>query len=194
MNFCRLWAIFLISVFPGLGFAAGRESVQVTLDYIAMKAEERARKPFRSPRLDLPAVLCQPNLDYDKYREIEFRHERALWVSDAMPFRIEFFHPGYIYHEPVRVNEFTLTLTQLIRFVQDFLPVRECAGTDPYRGRTRLEHGRSARAVAHGHAGQMAGSISFPGAVAKGVCGCDAGCVSARRSGFSSIPNDAAPP
>jgi len=46
--------------------ASGRESVQVTLDYVAQKAEERARRPFRSPRLDLPAVLRQDNLDYDK--------------------------------------------------------------------------------------------------------------------------------
>jgi glucans biosynthesis protein len=97
----------------------------VTLDYVAKKAEERARKPFRSPRLDLPAVLRQDNLDYDKYREIEFRHERALWASDGMPFRMEFFHPGYIYHEPVRVNEFTLTHTQPIRFVQDFFNYRK---------------------------------------------------------------------
>ena len=120
MNFRRLSAILWLTVLPWLGFAARRESVQVPLDYVAKKAEERARKPFRSPRLDLPAVLRQNNLDYDKYREIEFRHERALWASDGMPFRTEFFHPGYIYHEPVRVNEFTLTHTQPIRFVQDF--------------------------------------------------------------------------
>lgn len=105
--------------------ASGRESVQVTLDYVAQKAEERARRPFRSPRLDLPAVLRQDNLDYDKYREIEFRHDRALWAVDEMPFRVEFFHPGYIYHEPVHVNEFTLTHTQPIRFVQDFFNYRK---------------------------------------------------------------------
>ena len=74
---------------------ARQEAVQVTLDYVAKKAEERARKPFRSPRADLPAVLRQENLDYDKYREIEFRHERALWLAEDLPFRAEFFHPGY---------------------------------------------------------------------------------------------------
>lgn len=101
-----------------------RESVQVTLDYVAKKAEERARKPFRSPRLDLPPVLRQENLDYDKYREIEFRAERSLWANDGAPFRVQFFHPGYIYHEPVRINEFTLTHAQPIRFVQDFFDYR----------------------------------------------------------------------
>jgi glucans biosynthesis protein len=96
-------------------FAAG-EPAQVTLDYVAKKAEERARKPFRSPRASLPVILSQENLNYDKYREIEFRHENAL--------RVEFFHPGYIYHEPVRVNEYTLTHVQPIRFIQDFFNYR----------------------------------------------------------------------
>ena len=76
--------------------------------------------PFHSPRADLPKVLRQDNLDYDKYREIRFRRDRALWAADNLPFRVEFFHPGYLYQEPVHVNEFTPTHTQPIRFVQDF--------------------------------------------------------------------------
>ena len=99
---------------------AASESAEVNLDYVAQRALERARTPFHSPRADLPKVLRQDNLDYDKYREIRFRRDRALWAADKLPFRIEFFHPGYLYQEPVHVNEFTLTHTQPIRFVQDF--------------------------------------------------------------------------
>src|ERR1019366_4773552 len=98
----------------------GAESAEVNLDYVAQRALERARQPFHSPRADLPRVLRQENLDDDKYREIRFRPDRALWAGDKLPFRIEFFHPGYLYQEPVHVNEFTLTHTQPIRFVQDF--------------------------------------------------------------------------
>ena len=96
------------------------ESAEVNLDYVAQRALERARTPFHSPRADLPKILRQDNLDYDKYREIRFRRDRALWAADKLPFRVEFFHPGYLYQEPVHVNEFTLTHTQPIRFVQDF--------------------------------------------------------------------------
>ena len=96
------------------------ESAEVNLDYVAERALERAKAPFHSPRADLPKVLRQDNLDYDKYREIRFRRDHALWAADSLPFRVEFFHPGYIYNEPVRVNEFTPTHTQPIRFVQDF--------------------------------------------------------------------------
>ena len=96
------------------------ETADVNLDYVAQRALERAKTPFHSPRADLPKVLRQDNLDYDKYREIRFRRDRALWSADNLPFRAEFFHPGYLYQEPVHVNEFTLTHTQPIRFVQDF--------------------------------------------------------------------------
>jgi glucans biosynthesis protein len=100
--------------------ALGAESAEVDLDYVAQRALERAQKPFHSPRADLPKVLRQDNLDYDKYREIRFRRDKALWTEDDLPFRIEFFHPGYLYQEPVHVNEFTATHVQPIRFVQDF--------------------------------------------------------------------------
>jgi glucans biosynthesis protein len=97
---------------------ASPEAAEVNLDYVAARALDRARQPFHSPRAELPKVL--QDLDYDKYREIRFRREKALWTEDNLPFRIEFFHPGYLYQEPVHVNEFTATHVQAIRFVQDF--------------------------------------------------------------------------
>ncbi len=98
----------------------GAESAVVDLDYVAKRALERAEKPFHSPRADLPKVLRQDNLNYDKYREIRFRRDKALWTEDDLPFRIEFFHPGYLYQEPVHVNEFSATHVQQIRFNRDF--------------------------------------------------------------------------
>ncbi|MCD6050041.1 MAG: glucan biosynthesis protein [Verrucomicrobia bacterium] len=121
MKRCIL-AWFLIGFCLMGQLAQAAESVQLTLDYVAKKAEERAMKPFRSPRADLPAVLR--DLNYDSYREIQFRSDRALWGADKLPFRVEFFHPGYIYQEPVHVNEFSPTHVQTIRFVQDFFNYR----------------------------------------------------------------------
>jgi glucans biosynthesis protein len=100
--------------------ASGAESAEVNLDYVAQRALERAQKPFHSPRADLPKVLRQDSLDYDKYRDIRFRRDQALWTEDDLSFRVEFFHPGYLYQEPVHVNEFTATHVQPIRFVQNF--------------------------------------------------------------------------
>src|SRR5664279_4020452 len=106
---------FLIGILSLAWLCAASESSQVNLDYVAQRALERARQPFHSPRADLPKVLRQENLDYDKYREIEFRHDRALWAAEGLPFHVEFFHPGYLYQEPVRVYEFTATHVQPIR-------------------------------------------------------------------------------
>jgi glucans biosynthesis protein len=116
----RLILFGLVAAIPCQAY----EKAQVTLEYVAKKAEQRARKPFHSPRVDLPEVLRADKLDYDKYREIEFRHDQALWTTDKLPFRVEFFHPGYLYQEPIHVNEFTLTHVQPIRFVQDFFNYR----------------------------------------------------------------------
>src|SRR5450755_2318744 len=110
MNRLVCWLLLLAIALPG-GMPA-REFAEVTLDYVAQRADQRARKPFHSPRADLPDFLRAGKLDYDKYREIEFRHEKALWSVDNLPFRVEFFHPGYLYEEPVRINEFTLNAVQ----------------------------------------------------------------------------------
>jgi glucans biosynthesis protein len=99
---------------------AGAESADVTLDYVAQKAQERALKPFHSPRADLPDILRADKLDYDKYREIRFLDNQALWAVDKLPFEIEFFHPGYLYEEPVHIYEFSPNYVQAIPFNQDY--------------------------------------------------------------------------
>ncbi|MFM2081377.1 MAG: hypothetical protein RL380_68, partial [Verrucomicrobiota bacterium] len=124
LNRLSLWLALLFLTAPASAVFARLEAVDVSLDYIAKKAEERARKPFHSPRADLPAVLRADKLNYDMYREIEFRHDNALWAAEGLPFRVEFFHPGYLYEEPVQLHEFTLTHTQPIRFAQDFFNYR----------------------------------------------------------------------
>src|SRR5271154_752852 len=114
-------SLILITTLPA--FALPRlEAVHITLDYIAKKAEARAHKPFHSPRADLPDFLSK--LTYDDYRQIEFREEKALWRQEGLPFRVEFFHLGYLYQEPVHLNEFSSTHAQPVRFTPDFFDYR----------------------------------------------------------------------
>jgi len=116
MRFLILTLVFAM-VRPA--FALPRlEAVHVTLEYVAKKAELRAHKPFHSPRLDLPDFLTK--LTYDDYRKIQFRDDKALWKQEGLPFRLEFFHLGYLYQEPVHLNEFSTTHVQPVRFVPDF--------------------------------------------------------------------------
>jgi glucans biosynthesis protein len=119
----KRFLLFWVLAVTYSAFALPRlEPVHVTLDYVAKKAELRAHKPFRSPRADLPAFLSQ--LTYDQYRQIAFRDDRALWAKDKGPFRVEFFHLGYLYQEPVHINEFSSTHVQPVRFTPDFFDYR----------------------------------------------------------------------
>ena len=81
----RLVLWLLIAAAVPVGRVAAYEYAEVTLDYVAAKALQRAQKPFHSPKVDFPDFLREDKLEYDKYREIEFRHEDALWANQPLP-------------------------------------------------------------------------------------------------------------
>lgn len=68
---------------------------------IAERAEALAAAEWQPPPPPHPALAA---LDYDQYRAIRFDAERALWVEDPA-FRVQFFHPGFLFNEPVRLHE-----------------------------------------------------------------------------------------
>ncbi len=72
------------------------------LDDIAVKARSLAAKPYVAPAAKLPPELRE--LDYDGYRDIRFRPEKALWRAEKLPFELMFFHQGRAVSEPVRIN------------------------------------------------------------------------------------------
>ncbi|HEY7495953.1 MAG TPA: glucan biosynthesis protein [Candidatus Tectomicrobia bacterium] len=71
--------------------------------FSAAEVQEQARalaaKKFVPPKIDLPAALLE--LDYDQYRDIRFKLERAIWNDEGLPFLVELFHRGFYYKEPV---------------------------------------------------------------------------------------------
>ncbi len=86
---------------------------------IESRARELAGKPYTAPDKDrLPEWLRR--LTYDQYRDIRFNPDRSLWDSDESAFRLQFFHPGYLFLEPVTVREFTATHSQSVRFAEAF--------------------------------------------------------------------------
>ena len=71
-------------------------------DEIAARAGSLAAKPYQAPVINMPAALR--DLDYDAYRDIRFRPEKALWRAEKLPFELMFFHQGRAVPEPVRIN------------------------------------------------------------------------------------------
>lgn len=93
----------------GKGAAALRLGPAHAFDYAALKGQARslAGSPYRTPAEHAyPALRA---LDWDAYQSIRFRPERALWAddeaADPSPVRLQFFHLGLFYQNPVRMHE-----------------------------------------------------------------------------------------
>jgi glucans biosynthesis protein len=95
------------------------EREDVGFESIQSRARDLANKPYVPPNRDaLPAWMNE--LSYDQYRDIRFNSDQALWATEKLPFRAMFFHPGYLFREPVVLNEFTSTHQQQIRLSEAF--------------------------------------------------------------------------
>lgn len=80
--------------------AAAPPSGAFSLDDVVKTAKEMAQKPYQKPEA-IPPYLS--SLDYNQWREIRFQSSQSPWPSSDN-FNIQFYHLGYIYKDPVRVN------------------------------------------------------------------------------------------
>lgn len=69
---------------------------------VAAKAQALAAASYQAPDNNLPAAL--QNLTYDQYRNIRYKPEFSLWREEELPFEVQFFHPGFLYREPVTLH------------------------------------------------------------------------------------------
>lgn len=69
---------------------------------VVRRARELASAPFE----DAPARLPEPfdSLDYDAWRDIRFKRDRAVFGGAPGGFRLELFHLGFLYRRAVTVN------------------------------------------------------------------------------------------
>src|SRR6187455_2797187 len=72
------------------------------LDDVGARASSLATRPYKAAAVTLPTQLRE--LDYDAYRDIRYRPEKALWRAEKLPFELMFFHQGRTVPEPVRIN------------------------------------------------------------------------------------------
>jgi glucans biosynthesis protein len=80
-------------------------STGTSFSYAQLKGEARALagRAYEPPKNLAPQKL--QNLDYDQYQSLRFRRERALWADADRGFRIQFYHLGRGFKEPVRMFE-----------------------------------------------------------------------------------------
>ncbi len=70
-------------------------------DDLIERARALATRPYSSPDASVPEALRQ--LDFDGYRQIRFRPERAFWAGEEA-FQLQLFHLGSIQDTPVQVH------------------------------------------------------------------------------------------
>lgn len=78
------------------------------------QARAVAASPFAPNEIPFPDVLRK--LNYDTYRDITFRQQRSLWHDSETLFRVQFFHPGYLFRQPVAINVVENGGTRPLRF------------------------------------------------------------------------------
>lgn len=71
-------------------------------DDVVRRARDLAAVPHEPAIPPLPEPLSR--LDFDAYRDLRFRPDRALLAGGGGPFRLHLFHLGFLYPRPVTVN------------------------------------------------------------------------------------------
>ena len=69
---------------------------------VVKKARDLAAAPFDGRVAPLPDGLA--HLDFDAWRDIRFRADKALLGDSGGPFRLQLFHLGHLYKRPVVIN------------------------------------------------------------------------------------------
>ena len=102
--FPRLARLARVSALLGLGaLLLNLAPAQAwSLDDVAKLAQQKAAKPYRQARAVVPPELV--GLDYDGMRDIRFKDEQALWLTDKLPYEAKFFHVGR-QSDTVRIHE-----------------------------------------------------------------------------------------
>ncbi len=77
-----------------------------------------ARRPHEPAPQDLDPFF--EKLNYDGHRQIRFRDDKALFGESGDTFRVEFFHPGWMFKKPVRFHQIAEGAAQPVAFDRAF--------------------------------------------------------------------------
>ncbi len=80
---------------------APQKAARFGFEDVQRRARELAAAPF-APSPALPDALQK--LDFDAWRDIRFRADKALFTNNNSPFRLQTFHLGHLYRRAVTVN------------------------------------------------------------------------------------------
>ena len=90
------------AAFGSANLAHAQEAAAFSFDLLTDQARENASRNY-APAVRPSGFLG--TLDYDAYRLIRFRNDRALWSNSESPWRLHAFHTGWLFGDPVTLFE-----------------------------------------------------------------------------------------
>lgn len=105
---------FLVALPP-----AARAVERMTVDhaFVVQLARDRAGTAYEPHRGEVHEFFRK--LNYDTYQRITFRRDQALWHDAGLRFRLEFYHPGYLFTRALQLHEISDSHTQPIPFTRN---------------------------------------------------------------------------
>ena len=121
-----LQSALVFSALSTAGLATGADA----FNFATLKGRARALAgaAYAPPEKLAPQFLRE--LTYDQYQSIGFRHDHALWAQTQSAFRLEFFHCGRGFKEPVELFELVGGAARAIRYRPDMFKF-DGSGIDP---------------------------------------------------------------
>jgi len=83
-----------------LATATAARSAAFTFEDVVKIAEARSHEAFQRPA-QIPEFLRE--ISYDQWRDIRYRPDAAVWRDRALPFQVQFFHPGLYYDHTIKM-------------------------------------------------------------------------------------------
>jgi len=109
----RFLASLALSSLAGLPLAPV-PGLKFDFNWLRDRAQRLAVEPYHARPVTVPDWLR--HLTYDQYRNIRFAPVKSWWNRDNLPFKLQFFHPGFYFDRTVQIYEVANGDPKLIPF------------------------------------------------------------------------------
>ena len=122
MTVSRAPGFYLSTLFAALSLATHAADItpMEVMDFTSLQklAAQMALKPYVAPAQQLDPFF--EGLKYDGHRKIRFLRDKALFADVGDVYRVEFFHPGWMFKKPVVFHNIQGIETKGVPFNRSF--------------------------------------------------------------------------
>lgn len=87
---------------PTVPVSEGNVSKPFDWSEVERMAKTLSSQPYAEGEVPMPEALS--TLNYDQYRDIQYKPEKALWKDEVLSFQMQAFHRGFIFKNRIKIN------------------------------------------------------------------------------------------